>query len=961
MTLLGSVEFRSSQKTNITITWEGQELASGPLDIYDSTSELYSSGTDSSGNVHAWGFSDIYDNSVETTQYSVPSEGFIGWYTIKNNIVDPFYSVKLSDATELISTNPTITAKDVIGKCKYWQYSSNFNKNYILIAICSKASYTITLDANGGTVSQTSLKCYDGEKFGTLPTPTRDGYSFLGWYSAKTGGTIITDTTVFSSSTSPRTLYAHWKGRTVTTKLDANGGAVSPTSITKEYGDKFGTLPIPVRANYEFIGWFTARFGGNQITSDSKVTYLGTVYAHWLGNMVTITIDADVGTASATSVTRRIGEQYGILADVTKIGSSLIGFFDKATGQQIATSDYVTPTSTRNVKCGWADSSGITALVTVFDSNPKGTILLHSSTYQLSVGDNYPTAIYCSDPLFLGLYTSPFGGTKVEGKISNDSPRVLFARYSKPTFTISLDANGGAVSPSSLTREYGTAFNLPTPYYDDGSSDWNNIFRQWQLKSAKSVAKSAVSSSDIVTSSVSLIAQWESINQKNGNSTLSPTETLEYQNSVQIHLVTNGGTCPFGNTVIGYKVGNVASALSSPYLPGCYKIGYSFEGWSLNSDLSGDHVTTTLQVLSAGKNTVYADFSPIDITISFYNNTTSPDDTPYITSIIKFGSEYGSGTHSWYTPTVPPAGYEFTGWFTERDGGAQISQHDIFIATSTDRLYAHYKARDITVIFNARGGTVSPTSKTVTVDKAYGELPIPSRTGYSFSGWSKASAYDDLVTEDTIVQGTYADSITLYAIWDRLPPKTVVFNPNKGYLDPDKTEKICYVGEMYGELPTPTRDLFEFIGWYSDEESGLLITEDSIFTESSPTVLYAHWNQVYIEITFDPNGGYVEPTSKKIVIGGTYGKLPTPTLEGCVFIGWYSSLDGVNRINEDDTFTLGTSPETLYAHWKDIPKPPKPPVHPGEIAIGNLVFSQNDGMLCFSKTIGYLIHKHHTI
>ena len=63
-------------------------------------------------------------------------------------------------------------------------------------------SYTITFDANGGSNTPASMKISYGSKYGTLGTVTREEYTFLGWYTAKKGGT----------------LYAHWKynGFTVT-------------------------------------------------------------------------------------------------------------------------------------------------------------------------------------------------------------------------------------------------------------------------------------------------------------------------------------------------------------------------------------------------------------------------------------------------------------------------------------------------------------------------------------------------------------------------------------------------------------------------------------------------------------------------------------------------------------------------------------------------------------------------
>ena len=82
-------------------------------------------------------------------------------------------------------------------------------------AIYTAKKYTVTYNANGGTVSGTSKSVTYNAKYGTLPTPKRAGYSFLGWYTAKTGGSKITETTIVKI-TSNQTIYAQWKETLIT-------------------------------------------------------------------------------------------------------------------------------------------------------------------------------------------------------------------------------------------------------------------------------------------------------------------------------------------------------------------------------------------------------------------------------------------------------------------------------------------------------------------------------------------------------------------------------------------------------------------------------------------------------------------------------------------------------------------------------------------------------------------------
>ena len=69
----------------------------------------------------------------------------------------------------------------------------------------------------------------------------------------------------------------------------------------------------------------------------------------------------------------------------------------------------------------------------------------------------------------------------------------------------------------------------------------------------------------------------------------------------------------------------------------------------------------------------------------------------------------------------------------------------------------------VTVNFDPVGGTVAPSSKTVTEGLSYGEMPTPTKKGYAFVGWFTSTEYTTMVTSDTIVTGSEAR--TLYASW----------------------------------------------------------------------------------------------------------------------------------------------------------------------------------------------------
>lgn len=110
-------------------------------------------------------------------------------------------------------------------------------------------SRTVTFNANGGTVNSSSATTGDNGKLSALPTPTRSGYSFDGWYTAAEGGDKVSTDTVYTENT---TLYAHWTQNsssshhsttyTITVK-DVENGSVSADRKTASKGTTVTVTP----------------------------------------------------------------------------------------------------------------------------------------------------------------------------------------------------------------------------------------------------------------------------------------------------------------------------------------------------------------------------------------------------------------------------------------------------------------------------------------------------------------------------------------------------------------------------------------------------------------------------------------------------------------------------------------------------------------------------------------------
>ena len=141
---------------------------------------------------------------------------------------------------------------------------------------------TVRLNANGGKVSPASKVVTCGSTYGTLPTPTRTGYEFDGWYTRESSGTKVDKNTSVGTNP-PTTLYAHWIAKKYTVTLDANGGTVGMKSRTATYGSKYPALPAPTRKGYSFDGWYTQKTGGTKVDENTTVTTAANhaLYAHW--------------------------------------------------------------------------------------------------------------------------------------------------------------------------------------------------------------------------------------------------------------------------------------------------------------------------------------------------------------------------------------------------------------------------------------------------------------------------------------------------------------------------------------------------------------------------------------------------------------------------------------------------------------------------------------------------------
>lgn len=224
-------------------------------------------------NIGKW--SDFGDSKLYNTTFTgtVPASTK-GDYWLVSNVTGPTISHGNDGSASAVSIN------------WYWDVHStwggfnNANGSYSYTATKQAAKkFTVTYNANGGTCSTTSASISYNSTIGTLPTASKTGYTFNGWYTAASGGTKITTSTKVTAAV---TYYAQYSINSYNIKYDANGGSGGTTKSLNYNVGVLANAPTVTRTNYNFIGWFTAASGGTQITSSTKVgTAAATYYAHW--------------------------------------------------------------------------------------------------------------------------------------------------------------------------------------------------------------------------------------------------------------------------------------------------------------------------------------------------------------------------------------------------------------------------------------------------------------------------------------------------------------------------------------------------------------------------------------------------------------------------------------------------------------------------------------------------------
>ena len=350
----------------------------------------------------------------------------------------------------------------------------------------------------------------------------------------------------------------------------------------------------------------------------------------------------------------------------------------------------------------------------------------------------------------------------------------LTAQWTAPTYAVTLNTNGGTINSGNVTSyTYGVGATLPTA--GDMTYTGHTFVGWYDNENLTGSPVTAIGGTE--TGNKEYWAKWEA-------------------NAYTVTLNTNGGTINSGNvTEYTYGVGaTLPTAGDMTYT------GHTFVGWYDNENLTGDPVTA-IGGTEMGNKEYWAKWE-----INQYTITVKPENGK---ADITITQDYG-------TPITAPAdptreGYTFAGW--DKAIPATMPAENLTIT-------AHWSLDTYSITYNLDGGTASGNPDFYTVESSTITLNPPTRTGYTFIGWSGTdlSGSDNLTV--TIPAGSIGNrsyiahwSLNTYSITYDLDGGTALGNPD-----------FYTVESSAITLNEPTKAGYVFTGWSGTD----LVGEDNL-------------------------------------------------------------------------------------------------------------------------------------
>lgn len=750
----------------------------------------------------------------------------------------------------------TNCAQNYDAKWDHWTTESGYNP----VCYAAPNTYSVKYNGNGNTGGSmsNSSHTYDTAKALTGNGFTKNGYTFAGWATSSTGavaygnGASVKNLTTTNNGTV--NLYAKWNAITYSVKYNANGGSGTMSNSSHTYDTaKTLTTNTFTRTGYTFLGWSTS--------------------------------------STATTAT------YADAASVKNLTATNGGTVNLYAVWQAHTYDVV---YNANDGSGTMSNSNHTydsaKTLTANAFTRVGYTFLGWSTISTST-----SATYTNQQSVKNLTATKNGTVN------------LYAIWKANTYTITYDGNGATSgSMNKSTHTYDTDKNLTAnAFVKDGYefAGWSTSYNATSVTyTDKQSVKNLKSAQD---DNITLYAIWKRIEK-----------TVTYN--------ANGGTLENGKAT-DTKNYYINDAVNLELIAN--KTGFTFIGWALhptdggvleNYNMPNENVTLyaryTIPVSGLAPKAFFAVWNPsntskrhqFDVPV---NRETKNGYVYAISGLNATTSALGvnvEGAFFVYDNANNYSATTFTNSGTPNDNPIIPTIPNIYKQTTVFKFY-DIAASDYTVVTLeedvVEGVTYKPLTLPTTLNGVEYKLPDGYFGGVSFSsttGNTSASATYVVSKEET---HTYVYQPKDYIV-------TLDANGGKHENGNGTISHIVTYSGYYGSLPTPTREGYTFLGWYTEKSvssgttNGTRISATDLYETTSNTTLYAAWKVNSYNIVFDygTNGGVNTHNEATKTVAVNYGATVTPNLlvengvrDGWEFVGW--SKNPASKTN-DASFTM---------------------------------------------------------
>lgn len=230
-----------------------------------------------------------------------------------------------------------------------------------------------------------------------------------------------------------------------------------------------------------------------------------------------------------------------------------------------------------------------------------------------------------------------------------------------------------------------------------------------------------------------------------------------------------------------------------------------------------------------------------------------------------------------------------------------------------------------TLSFDSLGGSECADSIAY-YGSSINNLPVPTREGYVFEGWYE-SVTDGVASGEKIENGDVWNKImsdsTLYAKWSNANYIVTLDYDNE--TGQSQSIEVTYLSDM-PSLSAPTRDGYEFCGYYTEPDGGgeqyysADMTSMHVWDNPNNATLYAYWEGKNYEVALNKRGGEGGTSSVIVTFGENMPTATAPTMEGYIFEGYFTeTFGGGEQYYSADMTSMrpwGISTNTtLFAHW----------------------------------------------